>query len=131
MRNLLSRKLKSKRGFTLAELLIVVAIIAVLVAIMIPVFGSSRASAIEAKDAANVRAAYAEAVTKAMAEGKYEGTNLKVAFKVPTDKGEGTTVKYDTSNHVITVKNSGTSGTGIPIKIDTYFVWDGEPGFDS
>ncbi len=53
----------NKKGFTLAELLIVVAIIAVLVAISIPVFSSQLEKAREATDMANIRAAYAEAVT--------------------------------------------------------------------
>lgn len=59
--------MRNKKGFTLAELLIVVAIIAVLVAIMIPVFGKSRAEAVLAKDVANLRSIYAEAVTNEMA----------------------------------------------------------------
>lgn len=50
----------NKKGFTLAELLIVVAIIAVLVAIAIPVFTSQLEKSREAVDAANIRAAYAE-----------------------------------------------------------------------
>lgn len=50
----------NKKGFTLAELLIVVAIIAVLVAVSIPVFTSQLEKAREATDAANLRAAYAE-----------------------------------------------------------------------
>ena len=45
----------NKKGFTLAELLIVVAIIAVLVAIAIPVFTSQLEKAREATDAANIR----------------------------------------------------------------------------
>ena len=45
---------------SLAELLIVVAIIAVLVAISIPIFSSQLEKAREAVDAANIRAAYAE-----------------------------------------------------------------------
>ena len=49
---------KSREGFTLAELLIVVAIIAVLVAVAIPVFGSQLEKSREAADLANVRAAY-------------------------------------------------------------------------
>lgn len=48
------------RGFTLMELLIVVAIIAVLVAVAIPVFTSSLEKSREAADLANIRAAYAE-----------------------------------------------------------------------
>ena len=52
---------KNKKGFTLAELLIVVAIIAVLVAISIPIFTSQLEKSREAVDEANIRAAYAEA----------------------------------------------------------------------
>ena len=51
---------------SLAELLIVVAIIAVLVAISIPIFSGQLEKAREATDVANIRAAYAEAVTAAL-----------------------------------------------------------------
>ena len=53
-------KKTNKKGFTLAELLVVVAIIAVLVAIAIPIFTAQLEKAREATDAANLRAAYAE-----------------------------------------------------------------------
>ena len=53
-------KEKNNKGFTLAELLIVIAIIAVLVAIAIPIFNSQLEKAREATDLANIRAAYAE-----------------------------------------------------------------------
>ena len=61
---------KNNRGFTLAELLIVVAIIAVLVAIAIPVFTSQLEKSREATDMANVRSAYAALVTGYLAENK-------------------------------------------------------------
>ena len=51
---------KNEKGFTLAELLIVVAIIGVLVAISIPIFTSQLEKAREATDQANIRAIYAE-----------------------------------------------------------------------
>ena len=53
-------KKNNKKGFTLAELLIVVAIIAVLTAIAIPVFTTQLEKSREATDLANVRSAYAE-----------------------------------------------------------------------
>ncbi len=56
-------KKNNKKGFTLAELLIVVAIVAVLTAIAIPVFSAQLEKSREATDAANVRSAYAEVVT--------------------------------------------------------------------
>ena len=54
----------NKKGFTLAELLIVVAIIAVLVAIAIPVFTAQLEKSREATDIANVRSAYASVVAE-------------------------------------------------------------------
>ena len=52
-------KFKSQKGFTLAELLVVVAIIAVLVAVAIPVFSASQKKAKLAADDAMIREAYA------------------------------------------------------------------------
>lgn len=52
---------RKKKGFTLAELLIVVAIIGVLVAISIPIFTSQLEKARQATTQANLRSAYAEA----------------------------------------------------------------------
>ena len=57
------KKKMNKKGFTLAELLIVVAIIAVLVAIAIPVFTSQLEKSREATDISNIRSAYAEITT--------------------------------------------------------------------
>ncbi len=59
------KKLNTK-GFTLAELLIVVAIIAVLVAISIPVFNSQLEKSREQTDIANIRAAKAAAIVGTM-----------------------------------------------------------------
>ena len=59
---------RNSRGFTLAELLITVAIIGVLVAISIPVFASQMEKSREATDLSNVRAAYAEVMAEAITE---------------------------------------------------------------
>ena len=67
-------KKMNNKGFTLAELLIVVAIIAVLVAIAIPVFTTQLERSRETTDVANLRAAYAAGVTYAM-NNKISGTS--------------------------------------------------------
>ena len=51
-----------KKGFTLAELLIVVAIIGVLVAVSVPIFTAQRRKAVDAVNKANIRAAKAMAL---------------------------------------------------------------------
>lgn len=61
-------KKKNQKGFTLAELLIVVAIIAVLVAIAIPVFTKRLEASRETTDIANLRSAYAAATVAVMSE---------------------------------------------------------------
>ncbi|MEE8815731.1 MAG: prepilin-type N-terminal cleavage/methylation domain-containing protein [Lachnospiraceae bacterium] len=57
---------QNKKGFTLAELLIVVAIIGVLVAISIPIFSKQLEKARDAATIANIRSAYAEAMSEYM-----------------------------------------------------------------
>ncbi|MGN8818151.1 type II secretion system protein [Oribacterium sp. HCP28S3_H8] len=62
-------KKNRNKGFTLGELLIVVAIIGVLVAISIPIFTSQLEKAREATDAANIRSQYAEVMAEAITDG--------------------------------------------------------------
>ena len=57
---------RNRSGFTLMEMLIVIAIIAVLIAVAIPVFASQLEKAREATDLANVRSAYAKVSTEAL-----------------------------------------------------------------
>lgn len=57
------KKLTNKKGFTLIEMLVVIAIIAVLVAIIIPVVTNSTVKAAAATNASNLRAIKAEATT--------------------------------------------------------------------
>ena len=63
------KKQQRNKGFTLAELLIVVAIIGVLVAISIPIFSGQLEKAREATDAANIRSQYAEVMADAIMDG--------------------------------------------------------------
>ena len=62
----MKQKLKNKKGFTLVELLTVVAIIGVLIAISIPLVTGATEKAAVATDAANQRAAKAVAYMKYM-----------------------------------------------------------------
>ena len=80
-------KKTNKKGFTLAELLVVVAIIAVLVAIAIPIFTSQLEKAREATDAANIRAAYAEVVSNKITDGD-KGTPIEKTVTLTQAKPE-------------------------------------------
>lgn len=79
---------RNRNGFTLAELLIVVAVIGVLVAISIPIFSSQMEKSREAVDLANVRAAYAQVMSDAVTENK---------------TGEGTTYDSATARYTLDV----------------------------
>lgn len=74
------RKMKNSKGFTLMEMLIVVAIIAILVAIMIPVMTSQLERARETADLANLRSAYAEASVNALSDTTGAGKSNVVTF---------------------------------------------------
>ena len=88
------KKMKKSKGFTLAELLIVVAIMAVLVGVAIPVFGSQLEKAREATDEANIRTEYAEAVTAYLSDGtnypgSYDGPTLNYPEKLTWNNNGG------------------------------------------
>lgn len=83
------KKLRNKKGFTLAELLIVVAIIGVLVAISIPIFTSQLEKSRDAVTLSNIRAAYAEAQTAYLTESS-DGTNV---VYTPATTGQEATVE--------------------------------------
>ena len=106
----MKKMIKNNKGFTLAELLIVVAIIAVLVAVSIPIFTSQLEKARESTDVANMRAAKALFVSAYLSgdlSGIEEGATapyhsfyydadqgiLKDSFVDVKPYGEGTEVK--------------------------------------
>ena len=62
------KRIRQTKGFTMAELLIVVAIIAVLTAIAIPVFSNQLEKSRQATDLANLRSAYAQVMASALTE---------------------------------------------------------------
>lgn len=78
-----------KKGFTLAELLIVVAIIGVLVAVSVPVFTAQRSKAVDAVNKANIRAAKAMALAAFYDDKtgyvRSETTGIQMAYFKYTD----------------------------------------------
>ncbi len=60
--------MRNKKGFTLAELMVVVATLGVLVAVSVPIFNSQLEKSREATDLANVRSAYAQVMTEAISK---------------------------------------------------------------
>ena len=69
----------NKKGFTLAELLIVVAIIGVLVAISIPIFTAQLDKAKDATNLANSRSLYAQLVADYLVDNKVDSTGSAIS----------------------------------------------------
>lgn len=128
--------LKNKKGFTLIEMLVVIAIIAVLVAIIIPVVSNSTLKAAAATNAANLRSYQAElsvayltpsdtVKVTAAADGNLtiEGITAPTSKKVGTliDAGVAAKAKLDTTTGQIVVD----FGTG---KTIDYFAYIAENG---
>ena len=123
---------KNNKGFTLAELLIVVAIIAVLVAIAIPVFTAQLEKSREATDIANVRSAYATLMTEYLTNTD-SAQSMNVAARqtqtgwqgpsgtiVTMVNGKESEIKYSAvtsgGNYLVTIASNGsvTIGDGTP-----------------
>lgn len=103
-----------KKGFTLAELLIVVAIIAVLVAISIQIFSAQLEKSREATDAANIRSAYAEVSADLLTNESTDKT-VNVVAKQKKEGWQGTGNSKDNSKDntiVIGGQNVKASTTG-------------------
>ena len=116
------KKKNNKKGFTLAELLIVVAIIAVLVAIAIPIFSSQLEKSREATDLANVRSAYATLVADYLTN---TGAAAEKSIEVPvTQKEANWQSAGDNANYELQqMKDGAISTVNVPSKIDgTYKV---------
>ena len=88
----LREKFQKNGGFTLIEMLIVVAIIAILIAVSIPMVSGALEKARQATDAANERAAKGEITVCFMADLTYDGTN-KVKSTAGDTYGKCTTHK--------------------------------------
>ena len=107
-------KKNNNKGFTLAELLIVVAIIAVLTAIAIPVFTAQLEKSRESTDQANLRAAYAQVMTDLLTwDGSTDISAVTVAAKQTQNN-------WQCSNDATSISIAdGISGAGIAVGAKT------------
>ena len=87
MKEMIKKMREERGGFTLAELLVVVAIVAVLVAIAVPLFSSSLTSAEDAVKKANERSVKAEVTTGYLADG-LDKTKYNNMYYSANDKGD-------------------------------------------
>ena len=107
----------NKKGFTLAELLVVVAIIGVLVAISIPIFTGQLEKAREATDAANIRAAYAAVSTDVLLDSKVDDDANGVTYNAGVYSATVTsTQKEDNWQTLGTTNNTGMEIGGQKVK---------------
>lgn len=112
--------MKKKKGFTLVELIIVIAVIAVLAAIAIPKFGAVRNNANKSADVANAKN-IAAAVSKAIANDEVNysteisgaalnsvgGADIASQIDGITKDTKLKTKEYNTSTFVVDVDTSG------------------------
>lgn len=116
------RKMKNKKGFTLMEMLIVVAIIAILIAIAIPTFASSLNKARVATDEANIRSGYASVMATVLTDDKIDvegnGADTNVVYKLNKDGS----VTKDTATNEYTMQ--GTPSANVEIAGQTVTKWE-------
>mgnify|MGYP004463249987 CR=1 FL=1 len=98
----------NKKGFTLAELLVVVVIIGVLVAISIPIFTTQLEKSREAVDSANIRSAYAELSANVLTEEGAVTEKKEGNVTINAVDADDTTM---TATITLTQKTNGWQGT--------------------
>lgn len=125
------RKMKNKKGFTLMEMLIVVAIIAILIAIAIPTFASSLNKARVATDEANIRAGYASVMTDVLMDDNHsgEGGTTTGTFKLNKD-GSVTKIAGSTTTAADPYTTVGKTDTDTEVAGVTVSAWNKGAGVE-
>lgn len=109
------KKLTNKKGFTLIEMLVVIAIIAILVAIIIPTVTSATTKANAATDAANLRSAKA-AITIGVLDGSITAAN-KDTTATAAILGIPDKAKSDGTSEFKVEITEATGSTGATVKV--------------
>ena len=104
-------KKTNRKGFTIVELVIVIAVIAILAAVMIPTFSNLVGKANESAALQEATAAYKQALVEVLADGKVDANEtvyLKNGAGVAagTDGIEWTFVFADQNNATVTVADA-------------------------
>ena len=85
----MNNKKMNKKGFTIVELVIVIAVIAILAGVMIPTFGGIIKAANESAEAQQVSSYYKEALAEALKDGEFATNDTQEAggytFKFTVD----------------------------------------------
>ena len=113
---MLKKLMKKEEGFTLAELLIVVAIIAVLVAVSIPIFTAQLEKSRESTDMANLRAAKAAVIAAYLTQEPING----VATVAQWQGSEPISFGYDIQSGTIVAAANASNMKGTTAKTGTY-----------
>ena len=98
-------KVFNKKGFTMAELLIVMAIVVLLAAIAVPTFGKQLETAREVSDMQGVRAIYEDVLSYAIldaSDGKIDGSNGGTSL----ESGDTVTFSSSEKKYTVTVESA-------------------------
>ena len=111
------KKFNNKKGFTLMEMLIVVAIIAVLVAIAIPTMSDSLEKSKEAADMANIRSVYAEIVANYLTDNTADSQSVTLTSNTTDWKSDANAVIAGVSAKSL-IGNDSSKNTSITVSVD-------------
>lgn len=111
----------NKKGFTIMEMLIVVAIIAVLVAIAIPTFNGALTKSKEAADVANIRAAYAEEMVAVLTDESTAKTPDQFKSAIDSKLNYAGKLKAESGKNTITYEATKLKTDTVP---DGKYTWE-------
>ena len=119
MKSLMKKVRGNKKGFTLAELLVVVAIVGILVAISIPVFTSQLSKARKATNQANMRAAKAAAVAQYLTDNEEGKTAVLYVYNLEKGIAEKTADAVGNDYEEVTIDSASkdVKYTGIKVSV--------------